>query len=336
VYIIFAIIAFSLLILIHEVGHFTLAKLNGVKVDEFSIGMGPKLFSIKGKETEYMIKALPIGGYVKMYGEEETTNDSRGFMSKSPLQRISIIFAGAFMNYVLAIVLFSIFTFHSGYALLTVNDTVKDSPAAKAGMLKGDEIIKVNNKTMLTKDDLTYEIATSKGKAVDVLVKRGNENKEFNIVPMKSDEGMLMIGISNQFVQNPSILESVKYSFKGTASWVKQTFYALKSIFTGKANLKTDVGGPVTIVKMTGTAAKSGIITLIWFTAYLSIQLAVFNLLPFPALDGGWIIMLLFELITRKKVPDKVVGALNFVGFSLLMLLMLLVTVKDILFPVSL
>ncbi|GFZ29638.1 zinc metalloprotease [Clostridium zeae] len=335
-YIVFAVIAFSLLILIHELGHFTLAKLNGVKVDEFSIGMGPKLFSIKGKETEYMIKALPIGGYVKMYGEEETTNDNRGFMSKSPLQRISIIFAGAFMNYVLAIVLFSIFTFHSGYAIPVVKDVVKDSPAAKAGLMQGDQITKVNNSTVLTKDDLTYEIAMSKGNAVDVQLKRGSETKNFSIVPTKNSDGILMIGITNDFVENPSVVQSVKYSFKGTASWVKQTFSALKTIFTGKANLKTDVGGPVTIVKMTGTAAKSGIVTLIWFTAYLSVQLAVFNLLPFPALDGGWIIMLLFELITRKKVPDKVVGALNFVGFSLLMLLMLLVTVKDILFPVNL
>ncbi|GIM27808.1 zinc metalloprotease [Clostridium polyendosporum] len=334
-YIVLAIIAFSLLIIIHELGHFMLARINNVKVKEFSIGMGPKIIGFKGKETEYLIKALPIGGYVKMHGEEEETSDERGFLSKSPLQRISIVAAGAIMNYLLAIVLLTLITVNFGYTLNTLKDVSPNSPAASAGLKAGDELLKVNGKKMYTKDDLVFQIASSKDEPINLQYKRANNIYNVNVTPTKGSDGRYIIGVTHEFIQNPNIIESIRYSFKETVALVTQTFSSLKTLVTGKANFKTDVGGPVTIVKMTGTAAKAGIWTLIWFTAFLSIQLAVFNLLPFPALDGGWVLILLIELITRRKIPDKFIGALNYFGLALLMILMFLVTVKDILFPVK-
>lgn len=145
----------------------------------------------------------------------------------------------------------------------------------------------------------------------------------------------MLIGLNFERVQNPGYSESFKQSFNQTASLVSQTFKGLEMIFTGKANLKTDVGGPLTIVKISAETAKAGIWPLLYFTAFLSVNLAVFNLLPFPALDGGWCVILLIELITRRKVPDKIVGVLNYIGFAALIGLMILVTIKDILFPVK-
>lgn len=335
-YIVFAIIAFSLLIIIHELGHFLLAKLNGVKVYEFSIGMGPKLFSIKGKETEYMIKVFPVGGYVKMEGEETESDDPRSFSRKKPIQRILIVAAGAFMNYILAIFLFSIISYNFGFTKPVLSDVLPKSPALEAGLKNGDEIIKINDKKIYTSDDVRFEIALSKGNPINLQYKRNEETFNKTIVPMKDENGTLIIGINFETVENPTIFESVNHSMKETVTLVSQSITALKSIFTGKANLKTDIGGPVTIVKMSGAAAKAGIWNLIWFTAFLSVQLAVFNLLPFPALDGGWIIILFIEMITRRKIPQKVINAINYVGFLALMALMLLVTIKDIIFPVKL
>ena len=203
---------------------------------------------------------------------------------------------------------------------LLVQSVIDKSPAYEAGIKPGDKFEKINGSKVFTADDMTFAIALSKGNPVNIEVNRDGKLLDFNVKPSYNEkEKRDMIG----------------FSFNQTGSLIKQTFQGLKMIFTGKADLKTDVGGPVTIIKLSGQAAKAGIWTLLYFTAFISINLAVFNLLPFPALDGGWTVLLLIELITRRKVPDKVAGALNFVGFALLMGLMLLVTVKDILFPIK-
>lgn len=334
-YIILAILAFGVLIIVHELGHFTLAKLNGVKVEEFSIGMGPKILSKQGKETKYSLGIFPIGGYVKMMGEEGSVEDERSFSAKSPLRRISIIIAGVIMNYILAIVIFTAMIYNFGYKTTTASTIEKTSPAYEAGMLKGDKILKVGNSKVFSFDDILTGIYLSKGETVNFLVDRNGEKKEIAITPKTNEDGQLKIGVAFDAVEKPSIGTSFKQSFNKTASLVSQTFIGLKMIFTGEANLKTDVGGPLTIVKMSAETAKAGIWSLLNFTAFLSVNLAVFNLLPFPALDGGWCVILLIEFITRRKVPDKIVGVLNYVGFAALIGLMILVTIKDILFPVK-
>ncbi|MFW2488322.1 M50 family metallopeptidase [Clostridium chromiireducens] len=334
-YIILAILAFGILIIVHELGHFTLAKLNGVRVEEFSIGMGPKILSKQGKETRYSLSLFPIGGYVKMMGEEENIQDERSFSAKSPLRRMSIIIAGVFMNYVLAIVIFTFFINTFGYVTTTINKIEDASPAYEAGLLPGDKVLKMNNSKIFSEDDIITNIYLSKGEKINFLVDRNGEKEELAIIPKTNENGQLKIGVAFDSVEKPSFIASFRQSFNKTASLVNQTFVGLKMIFTGKANLKTDVGGPLTIVKMSAETAKAGIWPLLYFTAFLSVNLAVFNLLPFPALDGGWCVILLIEFITRRKVPDKVVGVLNYIGFAALIGLMIVVTIKDILFPVQ-
>ena len=338
-YIVYALLGFSLLIIVHELGHFIMAKVNGIRVEEFSIGMGPKIFSTEGKETKYSIGLFPIGGYVKMMGEEEEVNDERSFSSKSPLRRISVIVAGAFMNFLLAIIIFTVFLNKFGYSLPKVASLIENMPAVEAGLQEGDEFLKVNGSKVLSADDLSVAINLAKDTPINFLISRNGENKEIVVTPKLVEENgsqRYMIGFGFERIDNPGIVQSFKQSFKETLSVINQTYKSLKMMVTGEVNFKTDVGGPVSIIRMSSEAAKNGIWNLMYFIAFISINLAVFNMLPFPALDGGWTVILLIELITRRKVPDRIVGAMNYVGIMLLFGLMILVTIKDILFPIQL
>ena len=338
-YIIMAILGFSLLIIVHELGHFIMAKVNGIKVEEFSIGMGPEVFSKKGKETQYSLRLFPIGGYVKMLGEEEDVEDERSFSSKSPLRRITVILAGATMNIIFAIIAFSIIISNRGYTETTISKLEPDTPAIESGLQVGDKILTIDGARVFTTTDVSMGIQLSKGDSVDLVVDRNGEKENITVTPRLIEQDgtqMYQIGFHYTPVENPTILESIRESFNETISLVTQTFKSLKMMVTGNINFKTDVGGPVTIIKMSGQAAKNGLMTLTYFLGFISINLAVFNLLPFPPHDGGRTVILLIELITRRKVPDKVVGAANYVGFMILIGFMIVVTLKDILFPISL
>lgn len=333
-YIIFALLAFSALILVHELGHFIVAKLNGIYVEEFAIGMGPKLFGVKVGETEYNLRILPFGGFVKMLGEEDESDDSRSLNAKTPIQRILVMGAGAFMNYVLSLIIFIGLAMSSGFAENKVASVVPNSPAQKIGIEQGDEFLKIDGNKIHTTDDFRMGLALAKGNPVELEIKRGNDVLTKTVQPILNESGVYQVGIGYGFVEKPTLLQGIKQGFNETRSLVSQSFIALKTIVTGEANLKTDVGGPVTIIKMSGQAAKAGANTLLWFMAFLSVQLAVFNLLPFPALDGGRIFIELIQMIIRKEIPAKYIEAVNTVGFMLLMGLMVLVTIKDIIFPI--
>ncbi|WP_195263609.1 M50 family metallopeptidase [Clostridium sp. 1001275B_160808_H3] len=338
-YIIYALLGFSLLIIVHELGHFVMAKVNGIKVEEFAIGMGPKILSTQGKETKYSIGLFPIGGYVKMMGEEEEVQDERSFSSKSPLRRISVIIAGATMNFLFAIIIFTVFLNKFGYSLPKVNSLIENMPAMEAGLQEGDTFVKVNGSRVFSADDLTIGISLAKNNPINFLIERNGEKKEVTVTPKLTEENgreRYMIGFGFERVDNPGIVQSFNQSFKETLSVISQTYKSLKMMIMGEVNFKTDVGGPVSIIRMSSEAAKNGIWNLMYFVAFISINLAVFNMLPFPALDGGWTVILLIELITRRKVPDKLVGAMNYVGIMLLFGLMIIVTIKDILFPIQL
>lgn len=333
-YIIMAILGFSLLIVGHELGHFALAKINNVKVLEFSLGMGPKIYGIKGKETEYAIKALPIGGYVRMLGEEEKNNDERSFSQKKPAQRLSIIAAGPIMNLILAVLLFSIISYFTGFATTTIDTVLDGKPALAAGLQSGDKIIKVNDAKIASWDEFSMEV--TKGQPMNLVVLRNGVEKNINVTPLKdAEENRFMIGISPQSVKNPNPIQCVKQGLVETKTMLTQTFLFFKTLVKGKVTT-SDVGGPITIIKISTEAAKAGAINLLYIVALLSVQLAIFNLIPFPALDGGWIFLLLFEIITGKKADDNKVGLVNYIGFVLLMALMVLVTIKDILYPINL
>lgn len=316
-----------------------MAKVNGIKVEEFSIGMGPEIFSKQGKETQYSLRLFPIGGYVKMLGEEEVSDDERSFSSKSPIRRISVIIAGVTMNVIFAIIAFAIIISNRGYAEPIISKLADNSPAIEFGLEVGDRILSIDGSKVFTTTDVSLGIQMAKGESVDLLVNRNGNKKNITVTPRLVEENgsqIYQIGFYYTPVENPSIIQSIKESFNETISLVTQTYKSLVMMVTGKVNFKTDVGGPVTIIKMSTQVAKSGLLSLTYFLGFLSINLAVFNLLPFPALDGGWTVLLLIELITRRKVPDKVVGALNYVGFMVLIGFMIIVTLKDILFPISL
>jgi regulator of sigma E protease len=335
-YIIMALLAFSLLVIIHELGHFALAKLNGVKVHEFSLGMGPKLFSIKGKETEYLLKAFPIGGYVKMEGENEGSDDPRAFNNKTAGQKLSIVSAGAIMNLLLAVVLFAIVGAVQGYILPIIGEVVPDSPAMKAGIHVGDKITKVNSVNIDRWDEFLNEMYTNKGESLNIEVLRDSKVQELTLKPIRDEkENKFIIGIRVSNVEKKlNLAESVGYGFNQTISTAKQTFGFFGTLFKGEVKAD-DVGGPISIIRISGKAAEAGFTQLMFFTALLSVQLGIFNIIPFPALDGGWIFILLFEIISGKKLNENMVAKVNYFGFMFLMALMVLVVLKDIINPIK-
>ena len=333
-YFIMAILAFSLLIIVHELGHFALAKLNGVKVHEFSLGMGPKLLGIKGKETEYLIKAFPIGGYVKMEGEDEGSNDPRAFNNKTAVQKLSIVSAGAIMNIILAVVLFAIIGATTGKIVPVIGEVVPSGAAMKAGMQVGDKITKVNKVSIDKWEQFINEIAISKGENINIEIVRNSTVKTFSLTPIKNvKENRFMVGIGGT-QQKMNFGEVASYGFSQTISTSKLIFGFLGSLFKGQQSMK-DVGGPISIIRISTMAAQTGIINLMMLTAMLSVQLGILNIIPFPALDGGWIFILLFEIISGKKLDEKKVGFVNYIGFMILMTFMVFVVLKDIVSPMK-
>jgi len=331
-----ALLAFSVLIIGHELGHFIMARVNGVKVLEFSLGMGPKLFSIKGKETEYLIKALPIGGYVKMFGEEDDVEvvDSRAFSNKTSFQKLTIVAAGPIMNLILAIILFAMVGGMKGHPTNIIDKVVENSPAMEIGLEAGDVIEGVNGKLVTTWEDFLNEILLGKGNPVEMKIKRGSETFKVNLVPQyDAEKDQYLVGVYTRNVK-PNFIQSVGYGINQTGSTIRQTFGFFGQLFKGKISAD-DVGGPISIIKISGRAAQQGILTLLFFMAYLSVQLAVFNIIPFPALDGGWIFLLLFQIITGKEVNKEKVATVNYYGFLLLMGLMAFVLIKDIINPIK-
>ncbi|KYH30696.1 regulator of sigma-W protease RasP [Clostridium tepidiprofundi DSM 19306] len=336
-YIIMALLSFNLLVIIHELGHFFLCKLNGVKVSEFSLGMGTKLFGIKGKETEYLIKVFPIGGYVKMEGEDGESNDPRAFTNKTPVQKLSIVSAGPIMNLILAVVLFASVGATKGYLLPIIKEVAPNSPAMHVGLQAGDKITKVNKVNIDRWDQFLNEVYTSKGKSLNIEVVRNSEVKKFSLTPVKDKkENIYLVGIHVSEVKKKfNFSEAVNYGFEQTISTIKQVFVFFSSLFKGEVSVN-EVGGPISIIKISGKAAQAGFTTLMFFTAFLSVQLGIFNIIPFPALDGGWIFMLLFEIMSGKKLDENKVGTINYIGFMILMAVMVLVVIKDIINPLKL
>lgn len=331
-YLALSIFAFGLLVLGHEFGHFIMARVNGVTVEEFSIGMGPRIFKKQGKHTLFSLKALPIGGSVKMFGETEEESGEGSFFSKNPLRKISIIIAGPIMNLIMALLILFTVTLFTGYSSNVVNEILPGSPAEAAGIQIGDRIVSVNGERAYTFQDIATYIAFNGFNDVHLILETDQGRVEKTITPMKSETESPLIGVVPKIVEKAGFFESMKESVNQGLSLVTQTIFSLKILFSGNASLN-DFGGPVTIFKISTEVASISLWGLASFIAFLSINLAVLNLIPFPALDGGWILILLVEFVTRKRLPEKFVGIWNAIGFVILMSFMLLITFKDIFFP---
>ena len=323
-----AIFVFLMVILFHEFGHFIVAKMVGIKVNEFSIGMGPKIIQKQKGETKYSIRILPIGGYVSMEGEDENSEDPRSFNKVPALSRIAVVTAGAIMNFVLAIIVFSIVSFNIGMPTTTISETIKGSPAEKIGIQKGDEILSINNQETKNWDSIVDKISKSNlNEELKVTILRNEEKIDYFIKPEINEENRLIIGIVPAYKK--SFFSSIKGGFQNTWNILKLMFDFISMAFRGKVSTK-DLSGPVGVIYTIGEAAKYGIMNLLYLMGFISVNLGFFNLLPLPALDGSRIIFLIIEIIRGKPVNPEKEGFIHFVGFILLIGLMLFVTYSDI------
>ena len=322
-----AIFVFLLVILLHELGHFSIAKLVGIKVNEFSIGMGPKLFQTRKGETQYSLRLLPIGGYVRMEGEEEDSNDPRAFNNASTLARIAVVAAGAIMNFILAFIVFSIVSFNLGEPTTTIGEILPDSPAQHGGLMEGDRIIAINQTETKSWDELSNAIANSDGNELDIRIIRDGKEENLYIKP-SLQEGRLMIGIVPKYEK--SLLAGIRGGFESTITFIGLMFDFVKMLFTGQVTIE-HLSGPVGVINEIGQAAKMGFLNLLLLLGFISVNLGFFNLLPIPALDGSRLVFLFIELIRGKPVNPEKENFVHFVGLIFLLGLMLVVTYKDLL-----
>lgn len=324
----FTILVFGLVIAVHEFGHFIVAKLTGVKVHEFALGMGPKLFNIKKGETDYTLRLLPIGGYVKMEGEDESSDDERSFGAQPGWAKIAIVAAGAFMNFVLAIIVFTIYSYNVGTYTTTINLVTAGMPAAEAGILKGDKILAIGDKKIDSWTDVTDEISNYGSNDLNITIERGEETKTFTVTPIiDKEEDRNMIGI--QATVEKSIPSAIKGGFNNFVMGVKMMFEFIGQLFKGDVS-KDDVSGPIGIIAAVDEASKYGFMYVLLFTGLISINLGVFNLLPIPALDGSRIVFIAIEILRGKPIDPNKEGIVHMVGFVALILLMIVVAFNDI------
>lgn len=369
--VVYAIIVLGILIFVHELGHFLLAKLMGVSVEKFSLGFGPKLIGKKIGETEYLLSAFPLGGYVKMFGEggfieggeqdprpevenaessetsepvlRELTDDekARSFAHKPVLARIAIVMAGPLFNLIFAWFIFIVLCM-MGVPTVTskIGEALKDKPAAKAGILKGDVIIAINRKPINRWDQIAEGVATSKGQALTLTVKREARDITFTITPepriAKNLFGEKINGYAIGVASAGEVVTEHFNPFQAVIKGTEQTWKVIDLTFMSLVKMvqrvvpMDSVGGPIMIAKMAGEQASAGIAPFLAFMALLSVNLGVLNLLPVPVLDGGHLLFYFIELIIRRPVPQKIREYSQQIGMVLLLGLMVLAFYNDI------
>lgn len=340
-YVILAILIFGLLVAIHELGHFTAAKLCGVRVEEFAIGMGPAIWKKQKGETLYSLRAVPFGGYCAMTGENGESEDPRAFGNQSVWKRLLILAAGSFNNFVLGVLIVLILQLSTGYVLSPViAGFMDDCPYESAeGLQEGDRITRINGKRILVHEDVNR--ALSYEGEYDLVIERDGEERElknFRLVKLDYEQGHyfgFLFGYSEKasLVQN---LREVRYT---TADYVSLVWQSLGMLLHGEAGVN-DLAGPVGIVDMMATESAAqkttadGLWTIFSFGAFIAVNLAVMNMLPIPALDGGRVFLLLvtavIEAITRKKLNPKYESYIHAGGMVLLLALMAYVLLHDV------
>ena len=338
----FALLLFSLVIFIHEFGHFFTAKLFGVKVNEFAIGMGPKIFKVKKGDTLYSIRLFPIGGFCDMEGEDEESSSEFAFNKKEPWKRIIIVAAGAIMNILLGIVMiFVLLCQQSNFASTKISKFTEASVSNKTGLEVNDEIISVNGYRTYSYKDLMFSLSADGNETFDICVNRNGqkinlESVNFKLIPGANGQNSTQIDFYVYPIPSTPIT-ILKHTFIDTASTVRVVWSSLVGLVSGRFKF-SNMSGPVGIASAIGSATNEGLKVSVWFAinnvisimAMITVNLGVFNLLPLPALDGGRLVFLLAELIFGKSLSAKHEGWIHAAGFFMFMLLMLFITYSDI------
>lgn len=350
-----AVLIFGGLVTVHEFGHFITAKLSRMYVEEFSIGMGPQIVAKQWGETRYTLRLLPLGGYVRVLGEdiaEEERNDiakievpeERRYQNRPVWQRMIFAAAGSVMNVIAAILIFAVLFLLIGVAVpidnpdTTISAVVQEGPAAQAGVQPGDKILAVDGNPVATWDELNSQImAASPDTLLTVLLERQGEQLTVQIQPVLSEDGSrTILGIYAQSAERQAVgpIKSIQLGCNATWQMTTAMVDVLGDLFTGKIDIMDEeegLTGPVGIVQIIDQSTKAGWVYVMNLAALLSINLAVINLLPVPPLDGSKLVFLLIEGIRGKAIDPMKEGYVNLIGFSLMMLLIVLVTYKDIL-----
>ena len=332
--IITTLIIFAVIILIHELGHFTAAKLSGVRVNEFSLGMGPALFRLGKGETTYAVRIFPIGGSVSMEGEDASSQDQRAFCNKKVGIRILIVAAGAIMNLVLGFGILAGVTASQEYvASNTVARFDENASTRQSGLREGDTILKVNGRSVWVESDIVYELTRDEDGVVDLLVRRDGEKVQLKNVAFafREQDGEQALVIDFKVLAKEKTVGSVLgYALRKTASTGRIVWLSFGDLLTGRASVH-DLAGPVGMTQVVGQVRKIGWSSLLTLAAFITINVGIFNLLPIPALDGGRLVFLLIEAIRRgKRINPEYEAYVHMAGFALVILLMIFVTFNDI------
>ena len=329
------IFVFGLLVLVHELGHFFTAKMVGMRVDEFAIGFGPKVISYKHGETLYSWRIIPLGGFNKIAGmDPDEEQDEQSFNAKSIPARMLVIVAGSAMNFVLPVVLFLTIFLSSGIDAPTsepiIGNVFADKPAARAGLVVGDRIVAVNDTEIKSWQQFVSIVQVNANHKLALHYEHEGQIKTATVTPEydeKTNRGL--IGIMPKLEKyHPGFIEAAQLSFKQTYIVANSMVIGIGQMITGKA--AAEVAGPIGVAQMAGEVAQLGLMPLLQFAAFLSINLGLINLLPVPVLDGGHLVTLAVEGIRGKPLNKKNLQFVQMIGFALLMLLFLVATFKDI------
>ena len=332
-----AILVFGFLIFIHELGHYIFARIFKVTITEFSIGMGPKLVWYDSKKTgiRYALSAIPFGGYVAMVGEDGESDDPNAFNKKPCWQRLIITIAGASVNIIagiIAIIILASIIDIGGTTVAGFPDIGYDISSADSGLMEGDEIIKVDGKRVSILDELSYEIMRKGTEPIDITVLRDGKEVHLKdvVFPTAEEQGQTFGMMDFQvYAIKKSFGKVMGYSFSKSVLIVRMCWESIADLITGRYTLAA-VSGPVGISEVIGNAANQGATSLLSIVSLISINLGVMNLLPIPALDGGRTVMILGEMITRKKIPANIEATINAVGLAVLLGLSAIIMIKDI------
>lgn len=325
------VIVFMFIILVHEFGHFIAAKAVGVTVHEFSIGFGPVIWKKQGKSTLYSLRLFPIGGFVKLEGEDESSDDPGALNNKPAWKRLIVMAAGAVFNLILGLIVFiGIYANTPEFPTLKIGEFIDEAKgtATVEVLQKGDEIVSFNGKRVYYYKDLSFMGSMKKDDSpINLTIKRDGQYIDVTINPVRSGERYL-IGFSPQY-EKVGFFDAIKYGVMETFFTMRLVLYSLGMLITGEVGI-SDMSGPVGASTVIGQAASAGALSLFNIFAMLSVNVGLFNLIPFPALDGGRIFFLLIEMIRRKPIPPEKEGMVHFIGLILLLILMVFVTSSDI------